>query len=61
MECFICKENHNKCLKFLGKNICIGCMNSIANINVNNIFYRFYKEKIKEIYNYSGIKAFERK
>lgn len=50
MKCAICYGDiklHRTCL--LGKDICSLCMKSIGDIDVNNIFYDYYKDKIKNI------------
>lgn len=51
MRCFICSEKiENEIpLKLFEKNICRLCMYSIAEVSVDNIFYDFYKERIKMI------------
>lgn len=50
MKCAICYEViNNRGTNLLGKNICPLCIKSIVEIDANNIFYDYYRDRIKHI------------
>lgn len=50
MKCSVCygKAGSNK-INLFGNDICSLCIKSIGDIDVDNIFYDFYKDRIKNI------------
>jgi hypothetical protein len=51
MKCPICYENmdNDKNIRIFDSEICSMCLSSIGKIDVENIFYDYYKDRIKHI------------
>lgn len=50
MKCSVCYGTiKNNSVNLLGKDICALCIKCIGESDVDNIFYDFYKDKIKSI------------
>ncbi len=51
MRCFICSEEikNEKPLEIFKANICEACVQSINEIHAEDIFYDFYRDRIKNI------------
>lgn len=51
MKCSICRieTGDRGCIILFGKEICKLCMKSIGSISVDNIFYDYYMDRIKDI------------
>jgi hypothetical protein len=50
MKCSICYGTiQNNKISLLGKDICGLCLKSIGELDVDDIFYDFYKDRIKSI------------
>lgn len=50
MKCSVCYETiENSKVSILGRDICVLCIKSIGESEADNIFYDFYKDRIKNI------------
>lgn len=50
MKCSVCYGRiKNKRVNLLGENICGLCIKCMGEIDVDNIFYDYYKDRIKHI------------
>jgi hypothetical protein len=51
MKCPVCYEtiDNDKHIRIFGSEICSMCLSSIGEIDADNIFYDYYKDKIKYI------------
>lgn len=51
MRCSICfgEIKDKSAVKILHRDICMLCITSIIKISVNNIFYDYYRDRIKDI------------